>query len=215
MAKAVPVSLAGRPPRRFGAVVLAAGGSRRMQQPKQLMPIDGVPLIVRTIHTVLASSAWPVVAVLGSFSDSIRPLLSKLPVQIVNNPQWEKGIGTSLRVGIEILDMFSTGLDGALVVLGDQPNLSVEALDELGRGLQSRETIVAARYAGVVGAPAIFGRSFFPELLSLPDQMGAQRLLREHAAVVTPLDLPELATDLDTPEDYQRFLESRKRSQQA
>lgn len=195
------------PALRIGAVVLAAGGSSRMRQPKQLMPIQGTPLILRTVNAVLVSPVWPVVVVLGSSADAVRPLLARLPLQLIDNPQWERGIGTSLRRGVEVLDQFSSSLDGVLVTLGDQPFLSPEAIVDLVSEMAGRNSIAAARYSGIVGAPAVFGRAYFSELLALPAGVGAQGLLRAHAKLVTPVDLPEFATDLDTPEDYQRFLE--------
>lgn len=196
------------PPRRsFGAVILAAGGSRRMGQTKQLLPIEGTPLLLRTVQAVLKSPAWPIVVVLGHAAETLRPLLARLPVQVVHNPDWEKGLGSSITTGIQILERFSSSLDGALITLADQPHLSASALLSLSSVFIGGHSIAAARYSGAVGVPVIFGRSHFPELLALEPEHGAQRLLRIHAAAVAAVDLPELAVDLDTPEDYQRFLE--------
>lgn len=193
---------------RFGAVILAAGGSRRMGRPKQLLPIEGSPLLLRTVQTVLASPAWPVVVVLGHAADTLRPLLARLPVQVVHNAEWSKGLGSSILTGIQILERFSTSLDGALIALADQPHLSSSAIGRLSSVFRGPDSIAAARYSDATGVPVIFGRSYFPELLALQPEHGAQRLLRAHAACVAAVDLPELAVDLDTPEDYQRFLEA-------
>lgn len=210
MVKPVSPKVADRTFPRVGAIVLAAGGSTRMRQPKQLMSVEGAPLIVRTANAALASTAWPVVVVIGSAGEAVRPLLAKLPLLLVENPDWQKGIGSSLRVGLEALEQFSTALDGVLLALGDQPHLSAEAIHRLIARLKDRSGICAARYAGVIGAPALFGRDHFAELLALPDDLGAQRVLRAHAKTVVAVDLPEFATDLDTPEDYQRFVEQQK-----
>lgn len=196
------------PPYRFGAVILAAGGSSRMGRPKQLLPIEGSPLLLRTVQTVLASPAWPVVVVLGHAVETLRPLLARLPVQVVHNAEWSKGLGSSILAGIQILERFSTSLDGALIALADQPHLSSSAIGRLSSAFQGPNSIAAARYSEAVGVPVIFGRSYFAELLALQPEHGAQRLLRVHAASVAPVDLPEMAVDLDTPEDYQRFLEA-------
>lgn len=177
-----------------------------MGQPKQLLPIEGLPLLVRSVQAALSSPAWPIVVVLGHAAETIRPWLSRLPVQIGLNPEWGQGIGSSIAVGIEILDRFSSALDGALIALGDQPHLSSSAIHALNSALTGRQGISAARYLGVVGAPVIFGRAYFQELLTLPPSAGAQRVLQAHAEAVQPVDLPEFAVDLDTPEDYQKFL---------
>lgn len=203
-----PASPEAAPTLSFGAVILAAGGSTRMGQPKQLLPIDGAPLVMRAVHAALASPVWPIVVVLGHAAEKIRPLLARVPLQIVVNPRWSEGLGSSLVSGIEILDQFSTSLDGAMIALADQPHLSASAIRRLASAFIGKNGITAARYSRALGAPVIFGRSFFPELLALPPDQGAQGLLRRHAATVTAVDLPELSVDLDTPEDYQRFLEA-------
>ena len=194
----------------FGAIVLAAGGSTRMRSPKQLLSIEGTPLVVRTVQAALASCAWPIVVVLGNQGERIRPLLARWPLQFVDNPRWEEGLGTSLAAGIEILDRFPSLLQGALVILGDQPHLSPQAVAALGASFSGPTGIAAARYADTLGAPVIFGRSYFSELLTLPPSAGAQRVLRAHPEAVVPVDLPEFAVDLDTPEDYRRFLDNLK-----
>ena len=143
---------------------------------------------------------------LGHAADTIQPWLTRFPVQIGLNSNWSQGIGSSISVGIEILDRFSSALDGTLIALADQPHLSASAIQSLKSAWRGRPSISAARYSGIVGAPAIFGRAYFPELLALSPSEGAQRVLRTHPEAVEPIDLPEFAVDLDTPEDYQKFL---------
>lgn len=181
-----------------------------MRQPKQLISIDGTPLIVRTVKAVLASSAWPVVVVLGSSADLIKPLLARWPLQLVENTRWAAGIGTSLHAGIQIVDQFSSRIDAALITLGDQPHLTASTIQKLADVFPRSGGIAAARYSGVVGAPAIFGRGFFSELLALPADLGAQRVIRAHPQATVAVDMPEFAVDLDTPEDYQAFINAQK-----
>ena len=113
---------------RFGAVILAAGETARMGTPKQLLPVDGQPLLVRAIEAALASAAWPVVVVLGAHEEKIRPWLARLPVLVAENPAWTEGMASSIRVGVTTLQQFSRVLDAALVALCDQP-----AVEESGR----------------------------------------------------------------------------------
>ncbi|HEU5081222.1 MAG TPA: nucleotidyltransferase family protein [Opitutaceae bacterium] len=211
----------------FGAVILAAGGSTRMGRPKQLLPIEGVSLARRAANAALASKAWPVVVVLGNAAPLIQMDLAKLPLLFAVNKSWADGIGSSIRLGIQTLDMYSASLVGAIVLLADQPNLSAEAIDAIadaaggvgvevevggnrGEGVGIRGTLAAARYGGVIGAPAFFPRAYFPELLALDVAEGAQKILRRHADRVVAVERPELAVDLDTPEEVQRFLEGRQ-----
>lgn len=197
---------------KFGIVVLAAGGSTRMGRPKQLLAIDGTPLVVRAVEAALASPAWPVVVVLGSGAEAVRPFLSRLPVQMVENRNWAEGIGSSIATGVDVLDQFSGTLSGGIIALADQPRLSADTFAALGRAFRGRDQIVAARYSGIVGAPVLFGRAYFPELLSLLPQTGAQSVLAAHPESITPVDRPECAIDLDTPRDYERFLDAQNES---
>lgn len=190
-------------PFHFGAVILAAGASTRMGEPKQLLPLDGQPLLVRTVTAALASPAWPVVVVLGAHAEKIRPVLAPYPVLIAENPAWTEGMASSLRAGIDTLRQFSRSLDAALIALCDQPAFSAEVVTRLVAAQRaSGRTIAAARYAGRLGAPALFLRAHFPALAALTGEQGARTLLSSLVDHVEPVDLPELAVDLDTPADY-------------
>ena len=187
----------------FGAVILAAGASTRMGEPKQLLPLQGRPLLVRAVEAALASPAWPVVVVVGAHSDKIRPVLARHPVLIAENPAWAEGMASSLRAGIDTLRQFSRSLDAALIALCDQPAFSAEAIARLVDAQRATgRSIVAARYADRLGAPALFLREHFAALAALTGEEGARTLLQQYADRVAAVDLPELAIDLDTPGDY-------------
>ncbi len=188
---------------RFGVVILAAGASTRMGTPKQLLPVAGRPLLVRMVDAALASPAWPVVVVLGANAETIRPALATHPVIIAENAAWAEGMASSIRAGIDTVHQFSRAIDAAVIALCDQPAFSADVIARLvaaqratGRG------IVAARYAGRQGAPALFLREYFSTLSALTGEDGARALLNGDASQVATVDLPELAFDLDTPADY-------------
>ncbi len=191
---------------RFGLVLLAAGASVRMGKPKQLIEVGGKALVVRAVEAALASAAWPVVVVLGANAEKIRPLLARLPVLVAENPTWGEGMASSLRAGVNTLRTFSRSLDGALVAVADQPAFSAEVIARLvSARRETRRGIVAARYAGRLGVPALFGREHFAALAALTGEEGARHFLAAHAAETAAVDLPELAVDLDTPEDVARL----------
>lgn len=178
-----------------------------MGRPKQLLPFGEKSLLRHVTDVALASPAWPVVVVLGSQVELLRPEIARLPVLVAENPDWAEGLASSIRTGMGVLDSFSLSLEAALLVLGDQPQLSPEAiarLVELHR--RSGNSIVAARYEGHPGPPALFARRHFHELLELHGSEGARPLFTRHADQLATVDLPELAVDLDTPTDYQEFL---------
>jgi molybdenum cofactor cytidylyltransferase len=190
-------------PFRFGAVILAAGASTRMGTPKQLLVVDGQPLVVRAVAAALASEAWPVIVVLGAQADKIRPALSRLPVLIAMNSAWAEGLATSIRVGVATLQQFSRQLDGALFALCDQPAFSADTIARLVAAQRDGgRSIVAARYQGKPGAPALFLREHFSALSALTGDEGARQLLNDQPGRVSAVDLPELGVDLDTPADY-------------
>ncbi|HTQ29859.1 MAG TPA: nucleotidyltransferase family protein [Opitutaceae bacterium] len=193
-------------PFRFGCVLLAAGASTRMGRPKQLLPAGGRPLVAHAAEAVLASPAWPVVVVLGAQAEKIRPALVRLPVLIAENPEWAEGLGSSIRAGMAALKNFWRTLDAVLVALADQPALSAEAVARLVAAHHATgRSLVAARYAGRLGAPALFVREHFPALQQLRGDQGARALLDADPDRVAAVDLPEFAFDVDTPADYEKL----------
>jgi CTP:molybdopterin cytidylyltransferase MocA len=191
---------------RFGVVLLAAGASTRLGSPKQLLALDGQPLLARAAAAALASPAWPVVVVLGAHAERIRPTLARLPVLIAENPAWSEGMAASIRTGIATLQQFSRHLDGALLALCDQPAFSAATVERLlAARAASGRSIVAARYSGRLGAPALFLREHFAALAALTGEEGARALLHADPERVAAVDLPELAMDLDTPDDVARW----------
>lgn len=191
------------PPLRFGAIILAAGASTRMGQPKQLLLVAGRPLIVRAAEAALAGGAWPVVVVLGAHAEQIRPALARLPVLITENSAWPEGMASSIRAGITTLGQFSRTLDAALIALCDQPAFSAAVIAQLIAAQRTtRRSIVASRYNSRHGAPALLLREHFPALTALTGESGARDLLNGSPERVATVDLPALAHDLDTPADY-------------
>ena len=192
-----------RPHLRFGVVILAAGGSSRMGTPKQLLPINGRGLVVRAADAALAAGATPVVVVIGASADRIRPSLQDLPVLIAENPDWPEGMASSIRAGMAALDPFTPRLDAVMIALCDQPAFSSQVIRQIVTAQSaSSRSIVAARYAGRNGAPALFLRAHFAELAALTGDHGARALLGADPARVDSVDLPQLGIDVDTPADY-------------
>ncbi len=193
-------------PLRFGTAILAAGASTRMGTLKQLLEVDGKPLLVRAVEAALASLAWPVVGVLGAEAEKIRGVLARYPVILAENPAWPEGMASSIRAAVTTLQQFSRGLDAALIALCDQPAFSSETITQLVRAQQTTgRSIVAARYSGRQGAPALFLREHFPTLVALTGEEGARDLLNGPTSSVAAVDLPELALDLDTPSDLAQY----------
>jgi molybdenum cofactor cytidylyltransferase len=182
-----------------------------MGVPKQLLPFGDTTLIGHAIRQALASGCSSVVVVLGANADSICNTLLDQPVSVVENPDWREGMGASIRVGLRELLRLSPELDGVLLMLVDQPFVKQNDLRELVVGFErSRGCIVASRYerdeVEIVGVPALFGRSLFPELLALRGGEGAKKIILANYPQTCLFSCPAGIFDLDTREDYERAL---------
>ena len=189
-----------------GAVILAAGGSTRLGSPKQLLAYRGRSLLRHAAETALATSCRPVVVVLGAGADRLRDEVAGLDVHSVENPEWGKGMGTSIRRGIERLTALAPEVDGVLLMVCDQPLIRPEMLESLAQKFQAeRETCqgVTATYDGTRGVPALFGREMFAGLRALPDGSGAKSLLHQPGVEIVEVAMPAAATDIDTREQYE------------
>jgi molybdenum cofactor cytidylyltransferase len=186
----------------IAAVILAAGGSQRMGQPKQLLLVDGQPMLRRVAEAACPARLTQVVVVIGAHSAQMREALAGLPVCVQYNPDWAEGIGTSLRAGIHALN---PDVEAALVILADHPGLSTRLIDRLVDGYQhAGAAIVAPAYRGRRGHPVLFAHTLFPELLRLQGDQGARSLLDRPDADLVCIDVddPAVIQDIDTPDDY-------------
>jgi CTP:molybdopterin cytidylyltransferase MocA len=167
------------------AIILASGASRRLGRPKQLVEIDGEPLVHKIARVALA--VCDRVAVIEG-AVPLREPLADVPVEVVRNSGWEEGIASSIRAGIR----WASDADAAVLLTCDQHELEPSHLHAL---LAHR--FAASRYDGGLGIPAVFPRGSFPALLELEGDRGARPLL----ACATPVDWPGGTRDLDTPHD--------------
>lgn len=194
---------------KIAAVVLAAGGSARMGEPKQLLRFQGVALVRRMADVALEAGCDPVLVVVGRDHTQIAAELESLAVTLVPNDAWERGLGSSLRAGITALP----AVDAVIILACDQPHVSAALLRQLiATQHDTGKPMVASAYAGTVGVPALFVASCFEELCSLGDDAGAKALLRARPHEVATVDFVEGAIDLDTPENYRRLTGGRRRN---
>lgn len=195
---------------RTAAVILAAGEASRYGSAKQLLAIDGVPMVRRIASNALAAGLSPVIVVVGSRAEQIVECVDQLDVQTVRNDDWSRGMGSSIAAGVNALMMQATPPQSLMVMLADQPAIRVEDLARmLARHAQSPQRVLACQHEGRFGPPCIFPWSHADELLALDAANGAQALLKQHAALVDGFDLPAAFCDIDTPADYAAWLADR------
>jgi molybdenum cofactor cytidylyltransferase len=189
-----------------GIIILAAGASTRLGRSKQMLDIDGVTLLMRTASASLQAHAGRVVVVLGANDPVHRDTLQGTPVEIVNNKQWQKGMGSSLKAGLRHLISQDDSLEAVVITVCDQPLLTKETIKNLfNQHLVSNKPIVASRYSGQQGVPVLFEKRYFKTLLEISDAEGAKKIIQTYASDVDVVDFPGGEIDLDTPEDYDAF----------
>jgi molybdenum cofactor cytidylyltransferase len=188
--------------RRIAAVVLAAGRSTRMGGPNKLLERIGArPLVRIAVEEALASRASEVIVVMGHQRTEVEKVLAGLPVRLVHNPDFADGLGTSLRAGIAAV---SADADGAIVCLGDMPQVDASLIDRLIAAFDPDRgaLVVVPTFEGKRGNPVLWARRFFPDLMAIEGDVGARHLIGRYgeAAVEVPVDGKAAFVDIDTPQ---------------
>ncbi len=192
---------------KIAAIILAAGQSRRMGGVNKLLnTVDGKPLIRRTVAAVLESDAEDVVVVTGHDEKAVRQALDGQAVRIVHNPDYENGLSTSLQRGLSAL---SDTVDGALVCLGDMPDIGAEHLNALISEFDpdGGRAIGVPVHQGKRGNPVLWAQRFFDLIAGVKGDVGARHLIGDYEDLVYEVEFGDIAvlTDLDTPEDWSNY----------
>lgn len=184
-------------------LLLAAGGARRFGSQKLIAPLGGIPL-VRHAANALGKVVDEVIVVVGSEVEAVTRALDGVDARIVENPDWARGLSTSLRLGLAFVP---TRADAVLVALGDEPSVEPSVSRAvIAAWRETRRPIAVARYEGATGHPALFDRSVFAELETLEGDVGAKRVINQSVERVAYVDVAaEAPLDVDEPEDLQRL----------
>lgn len=190
-------------------LLLAAGASTRMGRPKQLLPFHGQPLVRHMAEQALHSMADTVTVVAGAKKEEIVAALEGMQLHLCHNEDWASGMGSSIATGVEaVLDRFPLS-QAILVMLCDQVYVNTAHLNALMQRFDEQEEgacIVASHYQEQAGAPALFGQPFFDALKGLKGKKGAKPLFKQFREHVINLPFPKGSIDLDTPEDYEQWV---------
>jgi molybdenum cofactor cytidylyltransferase len=192
----------------IGIVLLAAGASSRLGQPKQLLVINNGTLIRKSAEVALGTGCAPIVVVLGAHKEKMQAEIKDLRVAVIENDAWQEGMGTSVKAGMQALLSLSPKIKAVILLLCDQPFVSTSLLHKLVQQYQnSGKPIIASQYGETLGVPALFDQQFFSQLTALQGDEGARKIIRQHAAMVGPLSFEEGKYDIDTIEDYNILLQ--------
>ena len=188
-------------------MVLAAGSSRRMGSPKQLLPVDGKPLLELVVRQVNGSRLDQVVVVLGASADEIQGRVDLGRARVLVNPDHASGMASSLRAGLASL---GDEVDRAVVVLGDQPDVGADLLDEL-LDLQHASGLPAAAlgFGGILHPPVVLRRDLWADVMALEGDVGCRAVIRARPELVAVLPVErghKHPVDVDTREDYERLM---------
>lgn len=189
--------------KRIAGLLLAAGESARLGQPKQLLEWNGTPLIEHAARTALCAGLDPVVVVIGSRAGDMRAAL-KSPVTIVENPDWQAGMSTSLRAGLRALP---GDVDAAIMLLVDQPRLPEAHLRALIDTYERlKKPIVVSAHRGRRASPALFDRSLFDQLMRVSGDVGGRPVIEANPHEVVQVEAGDelQLADVDTWEEWQR-----------
>ncbi|MBV8800833.1 MAG: molybdopterin-binding/glycosyltransferase family 2 protein [Alphaproteobacteria bacterium] len=191
---------------KIGGIVLGAGASSRMGANKLLVEIEGKPMIRRVVEAVQASSAHPVAVVTGNDAQHVRSALAGHAVQFVYNPDFAHGLSSSLKCGLRSLP---DDCDGAVIVLGDMPDVSTSLIEKLIAAFDpaAGRAICVATRGGKRGNPVLFARRFFEEIEAIEGDVGARGLIGSYPELVHEVDAGSEAPliDIDTPEDLAAY----------
>lgn len=188
---------------RTSAIILAAGSSTRMGTSKQLLPLDGRPLLQHVLDNVRASEVREIIVVLGASAEVIRGEIDAHNARVVINENYREGMGTSLKTGISAVNAEA---EAALIILADQPLVRPETINRLiSEHVRSKAQIVIPLYRGFRGNPVLLDRAVFPEVMALSGDIGCRAVFGDHleGIVKVPVDDVGILLDVDRKSDFE------------
>ncbi|HWZ43399.1 MAG TPA: NTP transferase domain-containing protein [Candidatus Saccharimonadales bacterium] len=184
----------------ISAIILAAGMSKRMGAPKQLLRLAGATLLEHALNNVRQSRAQEIILVLGHEAEAIRQQMPLDNVKVIVNPNYQEGMGVSLRMGLSAIAPESRG---AMIVLADQPLVRPATLDILiERHRELNPQIVIPVYRGFRGNPVLLDRSVFPELSALTGETGCRAIFGDHTESILMAEVDDVGILLDVDSQY-------------
>lgn len=188
-------------------IILAAGESKRMGIPKQLLQWGDTSLIGHTVQTALKVPVKEVVVVMGANYVQVNSEIKHYSIKYLNNENWRMGLGSSISKGVKYLEKSKSNVEGVFIMLADQPFITSNYLESMYDNFElNKNQIIATAYKkGDYGVPVLFDKSYFDDLIELHDDFGAKQLLRKNESHIKVLIPPNKNVDLDTEEDYEFY----------
>ncbi len=192
----------------IAVLILAAGSSSRMGQPKALLPWGATTVLGHLLGQLEAVGLQDITLVTGAHHEELKAGLNNPGVRLVFHKGWEAGMGSSLRTGVLFTTENYPHKKGLLVLLSDQPLISSAYIEEIRAAFKAHPgRIVATSYGESAGVPALFPSEFWPAMTRIADHKGAKALIRSHRGDSVLLDAGAAIADMDTPEAYEKILQ--------
>ncbi len=187
-------------------LLLAAGSSSRMGQPKMLLDFNGKTLLQHIIDEVKQLNDVSLLVVTGCYHHLLKEILQAQQIPFVQNQQWEEGMGTSIHKGMLYLQEHYSDADNVMVLVCDQPYISSSLLQAMIDAKQSTgKGITACSYNDITGTPVLFDKKYFNQLAMLHGSYGAKKMMQQFSDDIYPVSFPAGAIDIDTPDDYNKL----------
>lgn len=190
-----------------GIIVLAAGSSSRLGQPKQLLEYNGYTLLRNTIIQAKLVPDSLVVVVTGAHKDLMDKELSYTSAKIIHNKEWEEGMASSITMGLHKMLAICPAIKTCIFTVCDQPYITAQVFKDLiVAHSKTQKGITASGYLGTTGVPVLFSKKYFSALLNLKGQEGARKLLTQFNDDVAVVPFEKGAIDIDTIDDYNKLI---------
>jgi molybdenum cofactor cytidylyltransferase len=194
-----------------GIIILAAGGSSRLGNIKQLLPFNGKTLLQHVIDEATKAGVQPIIVITGANATRVSASIAASKVNILVNEDWQEGMASGIVAGVHKIVSLSDSIKKIIIAVCDQPFVTsglFEQLDQMQN--KSGKPIVACSYADTIGTPALFSIKYFDQLLTLKGDEGAKKILKSNRDDVATIDFPKGEIDIDTQKDYESLLDELK-----
>ena len=192
----------------MGVILLAAGSSSRLGEPKQLVEFKGKTLLQNTMDCLSPFLFDCRILILGAQKEKIQKEIKTSGFEVLTNTSWKEGMSTSLKMGIDYIQKKYPQIENILIFLCDQPFVSKDLIQSLiDKHKNNNSGITASLYGDTLGVPVVFGSSFIPELLELSGDQGARKIINKYKEEVEFVEFEKGEFDVDSPEDLKLLKE--------
>jgi len=186
--------------KKIAVLIVAAGESKRLGQPKQLVRKNGITLLENSLQEIAKSEIGKLFLVLGANADLILNEVKTADCQVVINKNWKKGMGTSIACGMKAI-LKKDDCNGVIISVADQPFLTADILKKIKEKISEKKIIIKSKYEEGSGPPVYFSQHFFEKMKNLSGDDGAKPLVRKYKNEVVSIDFAKGNIDIDTEED--------------